>query len=184
MADDLLEYARIEAGRLEYRIGPVRLRETVDEVFGLVQAQLEDKGLSWSSHVPETEVMVRADPDRLRQVLLNLVSNAVKFTPPGGRVEIAASTSPGGSVRIEVRDTGIGIPTEKLGAIFEPFVQVHQRDSLKGERGTGLGLAISRQMVRSMEGELVVSSTMGEGSTFTVALPSAHAAPVSSDALR
>jgi signal transduction histidine kinase len=120
---------------------------------------------------------VRADREKAAQVLLNLFANAIKFTEPGGdvrlRVERAAGAADGSSlVRLHVTDTGRGIPSEKLEAVFEPFVQVGKR--FAGDApGTGLGLAISRDLARGMGGELTVESTPGAGSTFTLTLPAA-----------
>lgn len=115
---------------------------------------------------------VQADGDKLSQILLNLLTNALKFTPAGGRVEL--HRAPGDDrVRIAVLDTGIGIPAEKMQAVFEPFVQV--RSELTREKsGTGLGLAISRDLARGMCGELTATSTPGEGSVFTQELPGAQ----------
>ncbi len=173
IVNDLLDYARIEAGRLEYDLGPVRLAEVVDEVGAIIEAELTGKGLTYAARLPEEEVVVRADQGRLRQVLINLLSNGAKFTEPGGRVElVVAEADPAADmIRIEVRDDGIGIPEESLDGIFEPFVQAHGGRAQGGHRGTGLGLPISREMVRSMGGELTVSSTVGKGSTFVVTLP-------------
>ena len=118
---------------------------------------------------------VRADPEKLRQILVNLLSNAVKFTGgangSGTAIEISALRM-GDQLHIRVRDTGIGIPADKLDAIFDPFVQV-RADLARPHEGTGLGLAISRDLARGMAGDLVASSTLGVGSTFTLALPAA-----------
>jgi signal transduction histidine kinase len=112
---------------------------------------------------------VRADDEKLRQVLVNLLSNAVKFTDRGGRVELASDAADN-VVRVHVRDTGLGIPADKLKAIFEPFVQV-RADLTRTAEGTGLGLAISRDLARGMGGDLTVESAPGVGSTFTVVIP-------------
>ena len=107
-------------------------------------------------------------------ILLNLLSNAVKFTPEGGRVSVELSPEPnaGGMAELRVADTGVGIPADKLEAIFEPFVWVGRSLSSPSE-GTGLGLAISRDLARGMGGDITVTSTLGAGSTFTLALPAA-----------
>jgi signal transduction histidine kinase len=123
---------------------------------------------------------VRADAEKLRQVLVNLMSNAVKFTDSGGRVEMSC-TADELTVRIRVRDTGIGIAADKLHVIFDPFVQV-RGDLARRHEGTGLGLAISRDLARGMSGDLTVESTPREGSTFTLALPRAtRATPASAE---
>jgi signal transduction histidine kinase len=113
---------------------------------------------------------VRADGEKLRQILLNLLSNAIKFTD-GGSVAVSCSVE-GREVCLDVRDTGCGIPTEQLDAIFDPFVQVDRRLNRPVE-GTGLGLAISRELAQGMGGTLTAASVVGEGSTFTLRLPSA-----------
>jgi signal transduction histidine kinase len=119
--------------------------------------------------------VVRADPEKLRQVLVNLLGNAVKFTASRdgepGRIAVSC-TADGARVRIAVRDTGIGIAGDKLAAIFEPFVQV-RADLTRTAEGTGLGLAISRDLARGMGGDLTAESTPGLGSTFTLTLPAA-----------
>ena len=123
--------------------------------------------------------MVRADWEKLQQVLLNLLSNAVKFTAPGGRITVdtpdsdqLAGDGEADRVSLRVSDTGIGIPRDKIGVIFDPFVQVHRKLTNTVE-GSGLGLAISRDLARGMGGDLRVSSIEGEGSTFTLVLPRA-----------
>jgi signal transduction histidine kinase len=116
----------------------------------------------------DPDVAVHADADRLHRILTNLLSNAVKFTEPGGRVEIGCVRADD-RVRIEVRDTGVGIPADKLEAIFEPFVQLRSELTRTAE-GTGLGLSISRALARCMHGDLTVESTPGAVSTFTLTL--------------
>ncbi|CAN5893080.1 hypothetical protein BH11GEM1_BH11GEM1_05150 [soil metagenome] len=114
---------------------------------------------------------VSVDHEKTRQILLNLLSNSVKFTPPGGRIDVRSEVT-GDSVLIHVSDTGIGIPAERMESVFEPFVQVH--GTLKDPTGgVGLGLAISRDLARRMGGELTVRSTDAMGSTFTLRLPRA-----------
>ncbi|MDP1858089.1 MAG: ATP-binding protein [Gemmatimonadaceae bacterium] len=118
--------------------------------------------------------MLRGDAERVSQILVNLLSNGVKFTPPGGRLVIDCEAI-GEEVLIRVSDTGIGIPSDKLDVIFEPFIQL--RSAAVGvDAGLGLGLAISRRLARDMHGELTVESTLGEGSRFTLTLPRSSAA--------
>jgi signal transduction histidine kinase len=122
--------------------------------------------------LPSEPLVVRADPNKLEQILLNLLANAAKFTEPGGRVEVSAATRAGvpNTIFLRVTDTGRGIPPEKLGAIFEPFVRVHTGLTHQTE-GVGLGLAIARDLARGMGGDLRVRSVIGKGSTFTLSLP-------------
>ena len=170
LINDLLNFSRIEAGRLTYDIRPVSLVEVVRNVVSMVepQAQARDIALTWHDDV---DGLALADRARLEQVLLNLVTNAVKYTAPGGRMEVRQSAE-GDHVAFEVSDTGVGIPAEHLESIFEPFTQVGRTLASEHE-GTGLGLAISRDLARAMDGDLTVVSTVGEGSTFTLTLPRA-----------
>jgi len=175
LINDILNFARLEAGRVEYDIRPTPVGDVVTEVSSLMESQLSARGLRLAVGLPELEgqppIPVRADRDKLAQVLLNLLSNAVKFTAPGGRIGIELAPHPRDAARVELRvsDTGTGIPAEKLQTIFEPFVQLGRGLSSSVE-GTGLGLAISRDLVRGMDGELVAESTPGAGSTFRIEL--------------
>ena len=174
--NDLLDFARIESGRIQYHSERVALKEAIAEAVGLVETQLGSKGLTCTTRLSSKPVLVMADPERLRQILLNLLSNAAKFTPSGGgiTIEVDDSSPHNGSeprLCVHVRDTGIGIPADKMDAIFEPFVQVDRERSSENQQGTGLGLPISRQLARAMGGDLTASSTPGEGSTFTLTVP-------------
>jgi signal transduction histidine kinase len=176
LVNDVLNFSRLKAGRLEYRVAPVRLSDVVAEVEPMIYPQLALKGVSYVVKVPADDV-VQADFEKLVQVLLNLVSNAVKFTPQGGVVSVecakrAVETRDTPLVHLRVRDTGPGIAVEKLDQIFEPFVQIDANQATRSA-GTGLGLAISRDLMRGMGGELRARSTVGEGSTFTISLPRA-----------
>jgi signal transduction histidine kinase len=171
LINDVLNYARVEAGSVRYAVTDVDLREAVASAEALVAPQARAKGLTLSTVPCPAGLTARADDEKLRQVLVNLLSNAVKFTDPGGCVELAAEAD-GEVVRVHVRDTGLGIPTDKLKAIFEPFVQVRS-DLTRTAEGTGLGLAISRDLARGMGGDLTVESALGKGSTFTLTLPRA-----------
>ena len=179
----VLDYARVEAGAVAYRLADVPVTEAVAEAEALVAPQLRAKGLgyAWSGAAPD--LCVRADPEKLQQVLLNLLGNAVKFTDHGagapGRVDVACTVddgregdAPAGRVHIHVRDTGVGIAAEELERVFEPFVQADQRLT-RPHAGVGLGLAISRDLARGMGGDLTAESTPGVGSTFTLTLPRA-----------
>jgi signal transduction histidine kinase len=119
--------------------------------------------------IDDPRLSVLADGEKLQQILLNLLSNAIKFTTAAGTIRVSAIAD-GSDALIRVEDSGIGIPAEKLDAVFEPFVQL-QTHGPKGREGTGLGLAISRDLARGMGGDLTVSSTIGVGSTFTLRLP-------------
>ena len=178
LINDILNFAKLEAGRVEYELSDVVLAEVLGDVLSMMESQLEAKELSCDLRVAP-DLKVRADGEKLQQILLNLFSNAIKFTERGGRLTIDTATrkddvdgAHSGFVFLRVADTGIGIPREKQLAIFDPFVQVHRHFNRVTE-GTGLGLAISRDLARGMGGDLRVRSTEGTGSTFTLALPRA-----------
>jgi PAS domain S-box-containing protein len=173
LVNDVLNFAKLEAGKLEVTIGDVSVAEVVADVAAVVGPQLQTKGLTYSCPEIEPDLFVRGERERVEQVLLNLLTNAVKFTARGGEVAITAETDPT-VVRLHVRDTGTGIPSERLEAVFDPFVQIDRQVEDTGERGVGLGLAISRNLASAMGGTLSVSSVVGEGSVFTLALPRAR----------
>lgn len=169
LIDDLLDFSKIEAGKLELERVEFDVRETVHDVVALFSRDAQRKGLDIACRIEvEVPAWLRGDPHRLRQVLTNLVGNAVKFTERGGvSVEVSAtSVGPGESeLRFEVRDTGIGIPQEFQGRIFESFFQADGSTS-RQYGGTGLGLAICKQLVERMQGEIGVRAGPGAGSTF------------------
>ena len=184
LINDVLNYAKLESGTVQYAPEPLAVGDVVDDVRAIIEplASARSLALAFESRCPDHRIL--ADREKLAQVLVNLLGNAVKFTEPGGSVtlRIAPEAPPPGGVRhqpgaagwvrLDVVDTGIGIPRDRLGAIFEPFVQVHAGHTRPHE-GTGLGLAISRELARGMGGDLTVTSAVGEGSTFTVWLPAA-----------
>ncbi|HEU4563620.1 MAG TPA: ATP-binding protein, partial [Gemmatimonadaceae bacterium] len=174
LIEDILSFARIEAGHLMVEVEDVRLGELIAEIEPLVAPQIRAKGLALDVEHIDESLTARADAEKVRQILLNLLSNSIKFTPVGGRITIAARKS-AEQVEVVVRDTGHGIPADKLEAIFDPFVQVG-RTLASTREGTGLGLAISRNLARAMGGELAVASTPGVGSEFTLSLPAAEGA--------
>ena len=173
LVTDVLNFVRVEGGHVHYAVADVPAHEALGALEVLVGPQFRSKGVAYAAAACDPALQVRADGDRLQQVLVNLLTNALKFTEPGGRVKVACETRPGpgrGTVAFQVRDTGIGIPPEKLAAIFEPFVQVNQRLT-RPQDGVGLGLAISRDLARGMGGDLTAESTPGVGSIFTLTLP-------------
>jgi PAS domain S-box-containing protein len=172
LVNEVLNYAKLEAGTVGYDLRDVPVRDALGEAEGLVSPQARAKGLTLTVGDCPPDLAVRADPEKLRQVLVNLLGNAVKFTDRGGAVVEAACDPAGPTVRIRVRDSGIGIPADKLESIFEPFVQV-RADLTRTAEGTGLGLAISRDLAVGMGGDLTAESTVGQGSTFTLTLPRA-----------
>ena len=178
LINDVLNLARIETGRVEYDVHEVDLAAAIADVAPMIEPQVGAKGLEFSMRAPAPGLLVWADPDKLRQVLLNVLSNAAKFTGTGGRVVLevadrADGSAPADLVFVRVTDSGRGIRRDKLEAVFEPFVQL-ARDLTAGDafsqQGTGLGLAISRDLARGMGGDLRARSEEGVGSTFTIAL--------------
>ena len=181
LINEVLNYARLETGSVQYDLDDVSVRDALAASEALVAPQARAKGLSLTVHDVAPALAARADAEKLRQVLVNLLSNAVKFTERGGAVTLDAEAD-GRLVRIRVRDTGIGIATDKLAVIFEPFVQVRAELTRTAE-GTGLGLAISRDLARGMGGELAVErSAPGGGTTLLLTLPLAPVASVASTA--
>ena len=166
---DLLNFSRIEAGQISYDIKPVVLREVFEIVAPMILPQAVSKSVDFQWQKPADDLVVRADRSRLEQILLNLLTNAVKFTELGGKIRMTSSPT-NGQVRVEVADTGIGIPAESLSTIFDPFVQVG-RSLTSSVEGTGLGLAISRDLATAMDADLSVESVPGKGSTFILLLP-------------
>jgi PAS domain S-box-containing protein len=169
IVNDLLNYGRIEAGQVNYDVSPLSLHEVVERVIAMVAPQAERKQLVLHETSGGLDVCALADQLKTEQIVLNLVSNAVKFTPEGGAVTVSCALRDGAAT-IEVRDTGPGIPEDMQDAIFDPFVQLG-RSLTSTQEGAGLGLAISRDLARAMRGDVTVQSTPGEGATFTLRLP-------------
>jgi PAS domain S-box-containing protein len=169
LINDLLSFARIETGHIELSVEPVLVEDVLLVVEALVEPQIAAKSLTYARDGGAANVTCLADADKFQQVLTNLVSNAVKFTPSGGEVRLSWEAAPE-QVYIRVRDSGPGIPASKHEAIFEPFVQLGGSLTRLTE-GAGLGLAISRELSRAMGGDVTVESEVGRGSTFTVSLP-------------
>jgi signal transduction histidine kinase len=170
MIDDLLDISRIEVGRIALSPAQVAVDALVTEVVGSLEEEARRKGLALCTELPSGPVRVEADPARLRQVLVNLVGNAIKFTHQGSvTVRVVADPRTGAAARAEVRDTGIGIPADRQRAIFEAFEQA-DTSTVREFGGTGLGLAISRSLCELMGFRLGVVSAPGAGSTFVVLL--------------
>ncbi|MBU1898990.1 response regulator [Myxococcota bacterium] len=172
--NEILDFSRIEAGKLEISDAPFSLPRTLEGALEIIAPRAEAKGLSCSAFLaPDLPLTVRGDAARLRQVLLNLLGNAIKFTERGG-VTLSARLSRRegrqGWVRLEVKDTGIGIPADKIATLFDAFTQADTSHSRRFG-GSGLGLAISKQLCLLMGGALSVASVEGEGSAFSFELP-------------
>ncbi|MFL5538682.1 MAG: ATP-binding protein [Longimicrobiaceae bacterium] len=173
LIDELLSFARLDAGREELRIHEEDARLVAREVAQVVEPLALERSLAFVLDLPAGPLALATDPDRLRQVLLNLVGNAVKYTREG-EVRLELRPAPGGGAVFSVRDTGVGIGPEHLEKIFEPFWQVDPTQR-SANGGTGLGLSVVRRLARLLGGEVTVESEPGQGSTFTVRLPSAPA---------
>ena len=173
--NDILNLARIEAGQLSMQTADVPLGALLADVDALIAPQVAAKRIQYDVSGVSPGVAVRADRERLQQVVLNIVSNAVRFTDPGGAVTVWCEER-GERVLVHVRDTGIGIAPDDQEAVFEPFYQV-DAGLTRRAGGTGLGLAISRDLTVSMGGSLTLESTLGRGSIFTLDLPAAGLAP-------
>jgi signal transduction histidine kinase len=174
LINDVLNFAKLGAGKIDLRIADVPVGELLEETVAVMEPLVGAKGLACAADPCEPWVRVRGDHDRIAQILLNLLTNAVKCTDAGGRLRVWAEAD-GESVRIHVGDTGRGIELEKQEAIFDPFVQLAPEGGMT--QGVGLGLSISRELARAMQGELTVRSAPGEGSTFTLTLPHARRIP-------
>jgi signal transduction histidine kinase len=169
LINDILNFAKLEAGRVQFDPTDVSMNETLGELESLVAPQLQQKQLNYEYNCCDPLYTAYTDPDRLQQILLNLLSNAIKFTPPGGKIRVDCAPTKD-RMRVKVTDSGIGIPPDKLEQIFEPFIQL-ARGQTAGAVGTGLGLSISRDLARAMGAELTVESKLDEGSTFILSLP-------------
>jgi PAS domain S-box-containing protein len=182
LVTEAIDVTRIESGQLPVRIVDLRVAELADECVGLMRPAAAERGLDLLS-VPadRTTLRVRADPQRLRQVLLNLLSNAVKYSVPGGQINVdcypltletpLGEARADGWLRICVIDTGIGIPADRLDDVFLPFERIGAEST--GVQGTGLGLALTRSLVEAMGGQITVHSVPGVGTSFQVDLPAA-----------
>ena len=169
LIDDLVGYNKLETGRFRLDVGDVLLRDAMSALASLIRPQAALKGIEVVVNDSDPDIAVRADEERLRQIILNLLANAIKFTPPGGHVSLSYGADET-NVRIAIRDNGIGIPAEKLDVVFEPYVQLGS-SAVNQEIGSGLGLAISRDLARAMGGDLTATSAPDQGTVFTVRLP-------------
>jgi PAS domain S-box-containing protein len=182
LINEVLNYARIESGSVRYALGAVVMDDVLRSADALVAPQMSAKELQYEYGGCDRSVIARADPERVQQILLNLLTNAVKFTDRGGHIRLECEAS-SASVIVRVIDTGVGIPRDKLESVFDPFVQIDTRLT-RPQEGVGLGLAISRDLARGMGGDLRAESTPGTGSAFILTLPRAGRAVAEPDPLR
>src|SRR5207244_6805573 len=154
---------------IDFQFAEIPVHDVLARMGELVAPQAAAKKVRYEYAGGDSAISVHADRERLEQIVLNLLANAVKFTGDGGRVSLAAEHR-GDTVAISVADTGAGIPSQQLDTVFEPFVQLRHGTERRAS-GIGLGLAISRDLARAMDGNITVESVLGEGSTFTLRLP-------------
>ena len=171
LINDILNFAKLEAGRIDLHVTNVRVDQLLATIDELVMPQIAAKGVTYHRASVEPDLTVRADGDKLRQIVLNLLTNAVKFTPRGGSITLECEREEQ-FVHVLVQDTGRGIPADRLNIVFDPFVQVERTLATPGmQHGVGLGLAISRDLARQMGGDLTADSVVGAGSTFRFSVP-------------
>ncbi len=188
LIDEVLDLARIESGQMHVEERAGVAATAVETALSLLRPQAALKKIELEGSCPAEEgTLYRGDPKRVEQILVNLLTNALKFTPEGGHISVHCSledgadsteSAAGRAILLIVEDTGIGIPSEKQDQIFEPFVQ-GDSGYTRSHGGAGLGLAISRKLARMMGGDLTVRSRSGAGSSFTLRLPAAGAVPAS-----
>ncbi|MDO8840660.1 MAG: ATP-binding protein [Parvibaculum sp.] len=171
--DDILDISKIEAGRYAIEEQEIDLADVLHWSAEMMRARTMDKQQKVSLDLPDAIPRVCADQRAMRQIMLNLLSNAAKFTPPGGRIDIAVGLTETGELSVVVRDTGIGIPADKLGEVMEPFGQVDDTNA-RQHGGTGLGLPITKSLIEMHDGHFCLESTVGAGTTATMKLPASR----------
>jgi signal transduction histidine kinase len=176
LVNEILELARSELGGIELELEDVHLGDVLRQFGGTVEGLASSAGLELRIDPPKRLPHVRADKERLRQILLNLVDNAVKYTPAGGTIELDASAHNGG-VTLAVRDSGVGIPSDVGEKIFDPFFRVPGTKAQRGQASSGLGLALTKRLVEAHGGEIWFTSEPDVGTTFNVTLPAAARKP-------
>ena len=179
LINDILNLSRIESGRVEYTLEDFAVVPMLSDVVSILEPMLSSAGLTCDAALRDDPALrARGDAEKVRQILLNLLTNAIKYTPAGGTITVRAARSPDrpDALSVVVRDNGVGIDPAKLEAVFEPFVQLNRKSSRQSD-GVGLGLAISRDLARGMGGELRATSALGQGAAFELMLPRAEAAP-------
>ena len=168
LINEILDLAMIESGKLSWSLEPVSLDEVMLECQAMIEPQAQKRGIRMTFPRFDHPCFVKADRTRVKQVLINLLSNAIKYNQAGGSVVVECSASPPERIRVSVRDTGAGLPPEKLAQLFQPFNRLGQEAS--AEEGTGIGLVVTKRLVELMGGAIGVESTVGEGSVFWIEL--------------
>jgi PAS domain S-box-containing protein len=169
LINEVLDISRVETGNLQLSLEPVCVADALEEALGLMRPLAAERGIELLGTSPaDQNYHVKADRQRLKQVLLNVLTNAVKYTPPGGKVTVSSSAVGSSSMRISISDTGAGIPAGKLARLFTPFDRLGAEQT--AVEGTGLGLALCQRLTQAMHGSIGVNSNLGRGSTFWVEL--------------
>ena len=169
IVNDLLDISRIESGKMTMNLGKHNLKEIISKTDDLLSGQLKEKKINFSADVDPDASSVLVDPEQIERVFINLIGNAMKFTPAGGKVSISGRKLTDGMVQVDISDTGCGIPLENQEAIFEEFFRVENAINQK-VKGTGLGLALVKRIIKAHQGKIWVKSTVGSGSTFSFTL--------------
>ena len=169
--DDLLDHARLESGKMSWTDEDFSLNDVIDSWLATCESAASDRGVNLTCADPLPDVTINGDPARIEQVVINLMNNAIKFTPPGGAVSVGATLAPGGALQITVTDNGCGISDQDLQRIKQPFVQLDDREYVTGKGGLGLGLAIVSGILAMMEGRLELTSEEGVGTVAMVEIP-------------
>jgi signal transduction histidine kinase len=172
LIDDVMTFAKLEVSHITYDIQSIRIGDIIDSTALIIKPFAESQGFSLQICVPDRDLLIQADCTRVRQILTNLLTNAVKFTARGGVIQLSCNAMDADTVQFIVSDSGAGIPGNKLEAIFHPYVQAG-RPVIGNVGGSGLGLAIGRELAEGMNGRLFAKSVIGRGSTFTLELPRA-----------
>ena len=172
LVEDLLTISNIELGEMRFCFESVALSGIVESVLHMIQLKAREKKIEIVSAIPEDLPLIRADRDRLSQVLINVLDNAVKFTPEGGRVTLAASPAAGNEVVVRITDTGIGVPRDEISRLGERFYRVDKTRS-RELGGTGLGLSIVKHLMAAHKGRIEIESQLGRGTTVSLYFPAA-----------
>lgn len=174
LVNELLDLSQVESGALELELEPVRVAPLISDVLTLMQPLADQKEIKTNNQIPESEMLVlNLDKKRFRQVMINLVSNAIKYNRPGGEVTLKLRRPDDDKVCIDVIDTGKGIADDRLPQLFQPFTRLERTE--RQPEGTGIGLNITRKLVELMGGEIHVNSRIGQGSVFTLTFPVSQA---------
>jgi signal transduction histidine kinase len=169
LVNDLLDASKLESGSMRLEVSTLDLRGLIDEIRETMEPLAREKSITLKEQLAADLPLLEADRAKLRRILVNLISNALKFTPKGGLVQLTAEPVDD-QIRVAVADTGVGIPAEDLARLFDKYEQARSR-ATRSEKGTGLGLYITKQLVELHDGQISVNSEVGKGSTFTVTLP-------------